>query len=124
MGHLAVEYKNTSGSWIEVWRQSGQQHSSSFSAWSSAVVQFVDAQQVRFVGVTGNGFNADAAVADVYLRLPTGGPNSLLQTASAVMISEGVRIETAFTGLDFALSRFHVQPFAPTAPPSTHHWPP
>ena len=84
MGHLAVEYKNTSGSWIEVWRRSGQQHISLFSDWSEAFVPFyVDLQQVRFVGVTGSAYASDAAVADVYLRLTTGGLNSLLQAASA-----------------------------------------
>ena len=68
MGSLAVEVKDSTGQWTQVWQQNGQQHNSHTAAWSNARVSFPGTvQQVRFVGVTGSSYTSDAAVADVEL---------------------------------------------------------
>ena len=66
MGSLAVQTQDASGAWAEVWARSGQQHGARDARWVAADVVFArPVQRVRFVGVTGAGYQSAAALADV-----------------------------------------------------------
>ena len=67
MGSLGVQVKR-SGVWDQEWSRTGEQHNWYTAPWTTAQVTFTGpVDQVRFVGVTGRGFESDAAVADVLL---------------------------------------------------------
>ena len=68
IGSLTVQVQ-VSGSWVDAWDRTGQQHASGGAAWSSADVPFTGpaAERVRFVGVTGSSYRGDAALTDVQL---------------------------------------------------------
>lgn len=67
-GTLAIEVKIGSGSWQRIWQVSGQQHTSSGSAWTEEIVQLSTSnaqKQFRFVGIAAGGWKGDMAIDQV-----------------------------------------------------------
>lgn len=70
IGSLAVE-KLTNGNWVEIWKLSGQQHTSHTSPWSKVTIKLSnlpETNQVRFVAKAVGGWQGDIAIDEVEFK--------------------------------------------------------
>lgn len=76
MGQLSLQVYSY-GEWRSVWTKTGQQHSSTSSAWSSAVVSlssFSGSGKLRFTGRAAGGYQGDMAIDNIQLYDPAAVP--------------------------------------------------
>ncbi|WP_018278115.1 hypothetical protein WKI13_20740 [Teredinibacter turnerae] len=67
MGQLSLQVYSY-GEWRSVWTKTGQQHSYTSSAWSSAVVSlssFSGSGKLRFTGRAAGGYRGDMAIDNI-----------------------------------------------------------